>query len=107
MKIHPVFHISLLELHKESNIPTRIQPPPPPVVVEPESEWYEVQEILDSKILRNRLYYLVKWKGFSVEYNSWYLSTDINSSRLIMTFYKYYPSKSRSNIKSSNIHPHR
>src|SRR5213078_2283608 len=60
MKIHPVFHVSLLDRYVESDIPARIQPPPPSVVVDNEVE-YEVEEVLDSKVSRKRLFYLVKW----------------------------------------------
>jgi hypothetical protein len=34
MKIHLVFHASLLDPHHANTIPGRIQPPPPPVTVE-------------------------------------------------------------------------
>uniref|UniRef100_A0A803KFQ4 Chromo domain-containing protein n=1 Tax=Xenopus tropicalis TaxID=8364 RepID=A0A803KFQ4_XENTR len=35
------------------------------------SEEFEVQDILDSRIHRNQLQYLVSWKGFSSEEDSW------------------------------------
>jgi len=47
MKIHPVFHISLLEPASTDPLPGQIQPTPPPVIIEEEPEW-EVEEILDS-----------------------------------------------------------
>jgi hypothetical protein len=50
MKIHPVFHVSLLEPYKESSISGRFQVPPPPVEIE-EQEEFEVSEILDSRII--------------------------------------------------------
>ncbi|MBW0470422.1 hypothetical protein O181_010137 [Austropuccinia psidii MF-1] len=62
--IHPVFHISLLEPVKTSKIPNQNQEPPPPIVIDEEEEW-EVSQILDSKIKRGKLWYLVEWKGFS------------------------------------------
>jgi hypothetical protein len=31
--IHPVFHVSLLEPYKKSQIPNRILPPPPPMII--------------------------------------------------------------------------
>ncbi|MBW0590186.1 hypothetical protein O181_129901 [Austropuccinia psidii MF-1] len=62
--IHPVFHISLLEPVKTSTIPNRHQEPPPPIIIEEEEEW-EVSQILDSKLKRRKLWYLVEWKGFS------------------------------------------
>ncbi|KNZ71900.1 hypothetical protein J132_05174, partial [Termitomyces sp. J132] len=39
---------------------------PPPVKVEDEYH-YEVNEILDSRIVRGRLQYLVRWKGYGPE----------------------------------------
>ncbi|MBW0467681.1 hypothetical protein O181_007396 [Austropuccinia psidii MF-1] len=62
--IHPVFHISLLEPVKTSTIPNRDQEPPPPIIIEEEDEW-EVSQILDSKINRGKLWYLVECKVFS------------------------------------------
>ena len=69
MKIHPVFHISLLDRYTENDIPGRIQPPPPPVIIKNQIE-YEVEDILDSKFLRKRLFYLIKWKGYPISDNS-------------------------------------
>ncbi len=49
MKIHHVFHVSLLEFYHTSTIPRRIHDPFPPIEIDGEHE-YEVEEILDSKI---------------------------------------------------------
>ena len=57
-KIHPVFHVSLLEPYHENKWEGRVQEPPPPEEIEGELE-YEVEEILDSKIVRGKLKYLV------------------------------------------------
>ena len=64
MKVHPMFHVSLLEPYHLFIIPDHTHPPPPPIIVESESE-YEVEEILDSKYRHKRLFYLVKWKGYN------------------------------------------
>jgi len=48
VKIHPVFHISLLEPTASIEpIPGHNQPPPPPVVTQEQQEW-EVKKVLDS-----------------------------------------------------------
>ena len=58
MKIHNVFHVSLLEPCKLSTEGT--VPPPPPIEVDGEEE-YEVKEILDSRVRHRKLQYLIKW----------------------------------------------
>ena len=60
MKIHNVFHVSLLETYSPNTIPGHQEdpPPPPPVIVEDETE-YEVNNIIDSKIIQQKLFYLV------------------------------------------------
>src|SRR5271169_251779 len=50
LKVHPVFHVSLLDWYNESDIPGRVQPPAPPVIVENQLE-YEVEEVLDSRLM--------------------------------------------------------
>ena len=60
MKVHPVFHVSLLEPYKESNIPGRSQLPPPFIEVDHHKE-YEVEKVLDSRRKRGKLEYLVHW----------------------------------------------
>ncbi|MBW0555910.1 hypothetical protein O181_095625 [Austropuccinia psidii MF-1] len=57
--IDSVFHISLLELVKTSAIPNWHQEPPPQILIEEEEEW-EVSQILDSKLKRRELWYLVE-----------------------------------------------
>jgi hypothetical protein len=52
IKIHPVFHISLLELAPDDPLPGQPQLPPPSVVIE-EMEEYAVEEVLDFSGLQN------------------------------------------------------
>src|SRR5438046_6161613 len=49
MRIHPVFHASLLEPYKANTLPGHIQPAPPPILVESGLE-YVADRVLDSKI---------------------------------------------------------
>ena len=70
MKIHPVFHASLLDPHHANTIPGRTQPPPPAVTVEDTLE-YEVKEVLDSRVRNNKLEYLVDWVGYDPHERSW------------------------------------
>ena len=93
LKVHPVFHVSFLDPYKESEIPGRTQPPPPPVVIEDQFE-YEVEEILDSHLIRNRLFYLIKWKGYPASDNSWEpVAHLMNCKDLIISFHSQYLNK--------------
>ncbi len=94
MKIHPVFHISLLEPYKQSNIPGRTQEPPPPLVIINDELEYEVEEMLDYKISRRKLSYLIKWKGYPDIHNCWEPAENLrNTPLLIQHFHSHYSSK--------------
>ncbi|MBW0583587.1 hypothetical protein O181_123302 [Austropuccinia psidii MF-1] len=87
--IHPVFHISLLEPVNTSTIPNRHQEPPPSIIIEEEEEW-KVSKILDSKLKRGKLWYLVEWKGFSkdLERSTWKPTENLkNFPELIKDFH--------------------
>ena len=97
--VHPIFHVSQLELSHPSTILNRVQPPLPPIEVNGEVE-YEVEEILDSKIDRRRhhcqLLYLVHWAGYAGtnEETSWLLAMELDhASKLITGYHLKYPNK--------------
>jgi hypothetical protein len=95
MKIHPVFHLSLLEptTIKYSPIPGHTKPPPPAIIIDGQQEW-EVKEIIDSHYYRKQLQYKVKWKGFHDEDKTWYPSSNFdNSPEAIKDFHQKYPWK--------------
>ncbi|MBW0529642.1 hypothetical protein O181_069357 [Austropuccinia psidii MF-1] len=93
--VHPVFHVPLLEQMKQSASPNQHQFPPPPVIVEEQEEW-EVAQVLDSKLKRGKLWYLVEWKGFSEdpERETWEPASNLTSSPyLVKDFHSLYPDK--------------
>lgn len=88
----PVFHVSLLSKYSSSTIPGRKQPEPPPLEVEGEEE-YKVERILDSCFNRQRLEYLVQWKGYDASHNDWEPAVNIkNAAELVAKFHKRHPS---------------
>ncbi|KAL2004475.1 hypothetical protein VTN00DRAFT_3477 [Thermoascus crustaceus] len=70
MRIHPVFHISLLE-----PAPTNARPVTETEEILPENpdddKDYEVEKVLDSGIIDGRFMYLLKWMGSDDAENSW------------------------------------
>ncbi len=93
MKCHPVFHVSLLEPKCKNSMYPATPGSPLPIIVDSEYE-YEVEEILDSRISRNQLQYLVHWKDFPISERTWESARDVaNSPDLIADFHLRFPMK--------------
>ncbi|MBW0489244.1 hypothetical protein O181_028959 [Austropuccinia psidii MF-1] len=78
-----------------STIPNWHQEPPPPIIIEEEEE-LEFSQILDSKLKRERLWYLVEWNSFSQdsERYTWEPTEKIkNHPELVKDFHSSYPEK--------------
>uniref|UniRef100_A0A8C5MC51 Gypsy retrotransposon integrase-like protein 1 n=1 Tax=Leptobrachium leishanense TaxID=445787 RepID=A0A8C5MC51_9ANUR len=91
LRMHNVFHTSLLK-PLLCNRYTRVVPPPPPVQVDGESE-YEVRRVLDSRLCRGVLQYLVDWVGYGPEDRSWIPASDMSASRLVRAFHASHPDR--------------
>jgi hypothetical protein len=88
MKIHLVFHVSLLEPYYESRIPGQVQAPLPPIQVNGEEE-FEVEEILDSKIKNRVLYFLIHWQGYDISECTWEPIKNLtNAQEALQDFHK-------------------
>ena len=91
LKIHPVFHVHLLDHYNANKIPGRCQLPPPPEEIDGEEE-YKVREILGSRIARRRLEYLVDWKGYLEDERTWELVENVSGAAdLVAEFHRRYP----------------
>ena len=76
-RLHPVFNVVKLSPAPDDPIVGRRQnPPPPPELVDGEEE-YIVEEILNSRMFRWKLQYLVKWEGYGIEGNTWEYSENL------------------------------
>ncbi|KAI0990988.1 hypothetical protein K3495_g17199, partial [Podosphaera aphanis] len=91
MKIHPVFHVSLLEPYANDPVIGQTQSPPPPIIVDGEEE-YMVKEIYDSRLTKQfGLQYLVKWIGENDP--TWEPAVNLDDTVAVEIFHNDYPSK--------------
>ena len=66
---HNVFPIRLLEWYHESTIPRYVKPPPP--LVGDEEDKYNMEEVLDSRLVNQEVKYLVYWKSYELDNVTW------------------------------------
>jgi len=94
-KIHPVFHISLLEPYYLNNIPGRCSPTSPPVDLE-ETE-YHVEKIRTSELRKGQVWYLVSWKGCGPNDDTWEPCKNLRDSAAatVLKFHQDNPRKPR------------
>lgn len=99
MKIHPVFHVSLLEEYHPNQLPSRdVEEPPEPEVLEDGTMVYTVEKILDSKYsgqgANRHLQYFVHWQGYPIADRSWIIASDIKANHpLVLDFHTRYPER--------------
>ena len=98
MRVHNVFHTSLLHKVSSDPLPGQIdaERPPPEVVVrgeDAEEEW-EVLEVLDSRLYgrKKRLRYLLDWKGYKEDWRFWEEALP-GCHDLVMAFHEKHPHK--------------
>ncbi len=85
--IHDVFHIDLLTPYHKTTLHGTNYSRLPSELVEDQEE-YEVEKILDSQQFgrRQKLQYLVKWKGYLDSDNEWVNKKDIHANEAIREF---------------------
>lgn len=93
-RLHPVFHVSLLEPYSD---PSDFHPhaEPDPLVLDSSSldSSPDISEFLDSRKLGQRYEYLVRWKGLSPDEDSWIPLSDVptTSNELLERFHRRHP----------------
>ena len=83
MRIHPVFHISLLE---PANTDTPVQTNPLGINPEFQTEEFEVKRIITKRQNRNRIKYLIKWLGYEDTDSTWEPTSNLNCPEKIKKF---------------------
>ena len=91
-RLHPVFHISLLEPYHD---PSQFHAPalPAPFELAPDDSARTLDSILDARKLGQRYEYLVRWKGLSAEEDSWVPLSEIptTSDEMVDRFHRRHP----------------
>jgi len=89
IKIHPVVNISRVRRYI-GQVEEQRKEQPLPVIIEGEEEW-EVERILNKWRVRGKDKYLVHWKGFTAESNTWEGRENLkNTQEAIKEFEKEY-----------------
>jgi hypothetical protein len=89
--VHPVFHVSKLRQHLPDLISGCQAPTPSPIAIDGTNEW-EVEDILDCRVRGKHRQYLVSWKGFGPQENSWEPDVNLqNCKELLDQFNTQFP----------------
>jgi len=86
MRIHPVVNVSQIVQYKEQ-VWGQKKEKGKPIEVEGVKEW-EVERILNKRKIRGVDKYLVQWKGFMAEHNSWEKEEHLKNARELVNEFK-------------------
>jgi len=89
IKIHPVVNVSRVRLYK-SQVKGQKKIPPKPVIIKGEEE-FEVEKILNKRTVRGKEKFLVRWKGYTAEEDTWENRKNLeNAKELVEEFEREY-----------------
>jgi len=89
IKIHPVVNVSRVRLYKPQ-VERQKKIPPKPVIIEGEEE-FEVEKILNKRMVRGKEKFLVRWKGYTAEGDTWESRENLeNMEELVEEFEREY-----------------
>ena len=86
-KIHLVFHTSLLTPYRENEIHRPNFPTPLPDLIDNEEE-YEIEQILKHCGPSNNGSYLIRWKGYTAEKDTWLKEAELRNTTEFLYTYK-------------------
>ena len=82
-----------------------VQDPPAPELIDDHEE-YEVESILDSRMSgRQGLQYLVKWKGYGNEENSWEPERNLTNAQALLREYHHNHPQNPIRVSSLTMEP--
>ena len=89
IRIYPVVNISRVQLYKPQ-VEGQKKTPPKPVIIEGEEE-FEIEKILNKRMIRGKKKFLVRWKGYTVEEDTWENRENLeNAKELVKEFERIY-----------------
>ena len=95
IKCHPAFHISLQQPATNNLLVGKKQPAPAPIFVDDHIE-FQVEKIVDLKVVCKNLKYLVRWVGY--DELTWEPAELLwNSCELVHYFHRMYETKLKPN----------
>jgi len=86
MRIHPIVNISRICRYRDQ-VKGQKTMPPPPVEIKEEME-YEVEKILSKRKRYGKVEYLVQWKGYTVEEDTWEKEGNLGNTREVVEEYE-------------------
>ena len=86
-KIHPVFHTSLLTPYRENEI-HGLNFPAPPLDLNDNKEEYKIKQILKHCGPPNNRSYLIRWKGYTAEEDTWLKEAKLGNAMEFLYTYK-------------------
>ena len=72
-----------MDLREEKPVPTLEQENG---TTEEEEEEYEVEKVVDKRIHKGRVEYLLKWKGYSSDDNTWEAEDSLDCAELLQDY---------------------
>ena len=90
-RLHLVFNVIKLTLAPDDPVPGRHLCPPPLLEIVDGEEEFIVENILDSRVINQKLCYLVKWEGYGIEHNSWEPADNIHAPECVADFHWKHP----------------
>ena len=99
MRIYPVFHVSLLEKANQNAEQYRTE-------VEADEKEYEVERILGKQEISGKVHYLVKWKGYPTEENTWEPMEHLHNARKAVNRYQQQGHASTRRTADQESPPH-
>jgi len=89
IKIHPVANVSRVRLYK-LQVEGQKKTLPKPVIIKGEEE-FKVEKILNKRTVRGKEKFLVRWKGYMVEEDTWENKENLeNAKELVEEFEREY-----------------